>query len=79
MEFLSYCEERTKFSDANVIFSADLWSTLDKDDDGELNAVEFHNAVKALDEGHIYGVPWLVFPAVATKDKSEFSQISFSF
>jgi hypothetical protein len=72
MEFLSYCEERTKFSDANVIFSADLWSTLDKDDDGELNAVEFHNAVKALDEGHIYGVPWLVFPAVATKDKSEF-------
>ena len=72
IEFISYCEERIKFTDVNVMFSPNLWSTLDKDEDGELNAVEFHNAVKALDDGYLYGVPWLVFPAIATKDKSEF-------
>jgi len=72
MEFLSYCEERMKFVDVNTILSPDFWSTVDKDDDGELNAVEFHNAVRALDEGLIYGIPWLVFPAISTKDKSEF-------
>ncbi len=69
IEFISYCEERIKFTDVNVMFSPNLWSTLDKDEDGELNAVEFHNAVKALDDGYLYGVPWLVFPAIATKDK----------
>ena len=50
-----------------------FWKILDRDETGTLNKIEFTNAVTALDKGIIYGVPWLVYPAVGTKHLTQFS------
>ena len=65
---------RTKYTDARIIISEDFWSSIDKDGNG-LDANEFHNAVRAFDNGSIYGIPFLVYPVIKTENLKDFRAV----
>ena len=71
-EFISYCKNRTKFAGAHLVLQEKVWTLIDRDGSGDLNEIEFGNVMKALHNGYMYAVPWLVYPTVSTKHMTQF-------
>ena len=63
---------RTKYADARMILSDEFWSTIDQNNDGELDTNEFGSVRIALDRNVIFAIPWLVYPPIKTKYHSLF-------
>ena len=59
--------------DSHIILQEKFWNFIDRDKSGTLNKIEFLNAASALDEGVIYGVPWLVYASLGTRHLTQFS------
>ena len=51
---------------------AAVWFLLDRDGDGELNALEYHNVVKAMDHGLIQVIPWALYSPLETRHYTQF-------
>ena len=71
--FLAHIESVASFGNAShAVATDDVWSSIDVDGDGALDATEFAKAQSSMDAGSLYATPIAVHPMIASKALSNF-------
>ena len=72
-EFVALVEKAASFpATGSVIVSDELWESFDVNDDGFLDAKEFHDVSHLMSLRRLYVEPILVFPAIQVKHDYDF-------
>ena len=72
-EFVALVEKAASFpATGSVIVSDELWESFDLNDDGFLDAKEFHDVSHLMSLRSLYVEPILVFPAIQVKHDYDF-------
>jgi hypothetical protein len=72
LEFAEYLGKRLKYRDSRVIVTDEFWNEVTEGRNDTLKKADFADIVVKLNEGKIFGRPWLVYPTQRTKYRSNF-------